>query len=127
MKSTLAFLLSTAAALLTLNSANAAPIAPSATPAATSYAELLEPVPNASETLIADDLARAQQKPLLQLVQFHHHHHHHHHHHGFFRGFGFGVGIGAPGYAYRGDCYWRLSRPYWNGRHWVRRRVRVCD
>jgi len=127
MKPTLAFLLSTAAALLTLNSANAAPIAPSATPAATSYAELLEPVPNASETLIADDLARAQQKPLLQLVQFHHHHHHHHHHHGFFRGFGFGVGIGAPGYAYRGDCYWRLSRPYWNGRHWVRRRVRVCD
>ena len=80
MKPTLAFLLSTAAALLTLNSANAAPIAPSATPAATSYAELLEPVPNASETLIADDLARAQQKPLLQLVQFHHHHHHHHHH-----------------------------------------------
>jgi len=127
MKTTLAFLLSTAAALFAVNSANAAPVAPSAAPAATSYAELLEPVPDAGHVLVADDLARAQQKPLLQLVQFRHHHHHHHHHHGFFPGFGFGIGFGAPGYAYGGDCYWRWTRPYWNGWRWVRHRVRVCD
>lgn len=36
--------------------------------------------------LLADDIAHAQQqKPLLQLAQWHHHHHHHH---GFFPGFG---------------------------------------
>jgi hypothetical protein len=122
MKTTLAFLLSTAAALFAVNTASAAPAAPSAT----SYAELLEPVPNASQTLIADDLARAQQKPLVQLVQFRHHHHHHHHHHHGFGGFGIFLG-GAPGYAYGGDCYWRWTRPYWNGWRWVRHRVRVCD
>ncbi len=53
-------------------------------PAATSYADLLEPVPDAMERLAADDAN--QPAAHLQLAQYqgnyHHHHHHHHHHHG---------------------------------------------
>lgn len=55
-----------------------------------SYAELLQPIPNAAELLSASD-AQAAQLPLaregegaVQDVQFYYHHHHHHHHH--FRG-----------------------------------------
>jgi hypothetical protein len=87
---------STAAALFALNSVNAASTAqtaPSVAPAVESCVELLEPVANASQILLADDPDRAQQKPPLQLVRWHHHHHHH----DFFRGFGFGLGFGAPG------------------------------
>jgi len=90
MKNHLAFLLCSATGLLAWNAASAAP-APSSSPQ--SYADLLEPIPNALEALIADDLARARQpKPLLQFAQFyypHHHHHnsfyHHHHHHHHYR------------------------------------------
>ena len=92
-----AVLLGGAAAVLTLNSAQAAPAAPVAQPAAQSYADLLQPVPNAVAALQADDTARAQQ-PKVQLAQYRHHHHHHH---GFFGGgphFGFGF-YGGPVYA----------------------------
>jgi hypothetical protein len=127
MKTHLAFLLSTCAGLMTLGAAQAAPAAPQSITTPQSYAELLEPVQNASEVIVADDLARANQpRPLLNLVQYyHHHHHHHHHHHGFFGGFG--LRIGPPAYAYGGDCYIRrqvyINR--WGER--VIRRVRVCD
>jgi hypothetical protein len=85
MNKRIAELLGGVAALITLNAAQA--VAPAASSqanwlAAQSYAELLNPVPNAVPLLIADDAKRAQQRPLrLQLAQFHHHHHHHHHHH----------------------------------------------
>ncbi|MFC5327110.1 hypothetical protein [Bradyrhizobium oligotrophicum] len=70
----------------TLPSANASPI-----PQASSYAELLAPIPNALSLLQADDAARAQTKAdevkLAETViirrghrHYHHHHHHHHHH-----------------------------------------------
>jgi hypothetical protein len=132
MKEHLAFLLCSATGLLAWNAACAAP-APSAAPVApASYAELLEPIPNAREALIADDLARAQQpRPLIQLVQYYHHHHHHHHHryfrhhhhhHGFFGG---GIFIAPPVYA--PSCYYQRRvyiTPY-GERVW--RRVRVCD
>jgi hypothetical protein len=59
--------------------------------AAKSYAELLEPIPNALAVLRAVDAAEAarsaQAAPTdadVTLVQYHHHHHHrvrHHHHH----------------------------------------------
>ena len=53
-----------------------------ALPQATSYAELLGSVPNATDVLKADDQARAERgEGKVQLVQFYHHHHHHHHHH----------------------------------------------
>lgn len=64
----------------------------------TSYAELLQPIPNAAALLQASD-AQMEAMPLplatagdgaVETVQFYHHHHHHgffhHHHHGYFRG-----------------------------------------
>jgi hypothetical protein len=52
---------------------------------ARSFAELLDPIPNASMVLQAEDDraaadAPADEKPLV-VAQYHHHHHHHHHHH----------------------------------------------
>ncbi len=87
-----AVLLGGVAALLTLNTAQAAPAAPipAATPSAQSYADLLQPVPDAVMALQADDAARVQAPARLELAQFRGHHHHHH---GFFGGgprFGFG-------------------------------------
>jgi hypothetical protein len=59
--------------------------------AAKSYAELLEPIPNALAVLRAVDAAEAARGAQatatdadVTLVQYHHHHHHrvrHHHHH----------------------------------------------
>lgn len=89
----LAGLLGAVAGLATMGAANAAvqgttPASP--LPAAASYAELLGPVGNASELLVADDAVRTHQSEgSIQLAQYHHHHHHHtriiirprHHHH----------------------------------------------
>ena len=52
---------------------------------ASSYADLLAPISNAKEVLIADDTARADQPARMQLAQVtlqvgHHHHHHHRYH-----------------------------------------------
>lgn len=89
----LAGLLGAVASVATLGAAHAATqqsTAVSPLPAAASYAELLSPVGNASELLVADDAARMQQSGgHIQLAQDHHHHHHtkviikksHHHHH----------------------------------------------
>jgi hypothetical protein len=92
-------------AVATLGAFNAAQAAPTPSPPPTdvlranSYAELLEPIPNAASLLKAVD----ESKPVLsadenvQLAQFyHHHHHHHHHHHGYYRG-----GYGYDGYGPR--------------------------
>lgn len=53
-----------------------------AVPVAASYADLLQPIPNAVERLRAaeaqDDLRPAQ---LIDAQYIAHHHHHHHHHH----------------------------------------------
>jgi hypothetical protein len=46
---------------------------------ASSYADLLKPIPNAVEVLKALD-AEAQPEAMVQEVQYYHHHHHHHHH-----------------------------------------------
>lgn len=99
---------------------------PQQIPNAQSYADLLDPIPNAVELLKADNFARVQQAIAVQQVQFHHHHHHHHH--SFFP-FGLGFGFGSPDYYSYGpaDCYWTWSRPYWNGYRWTRRRIEVCD
>jgi hypothetical protein len=135
MKNHIAFLLCSATGLLAFNAAYAAP-SPSAPAPAQSFADLLEPIPNAFEALIADDLSRAQQpKPLLQLAQFYHHHHHHHHHsfyphhhhhhhHGYYGG---GIVLAPPAYGYGPDCYIQrrvVVTPY--GERIVRN-VRVCD
>ena len=75
--------------------AHAAPAPTQALPPAASYAELLEPIPNASERLRLADAEAASAAPRMILAQYdvhnHHHHyyrrwrryrrHHHHHHH----------------------------------------------
>jgi hypothetical protein len=76
-------------AMATLGAFNAAEAAPTPAPAPTdvlranSFADLLEPIPNAVATLRAvDESAPAQSTDgNVQLAQFYHHHHHHHHHH----------------------------------------------
>src|SRR5471032_2668009 len=94
----IAGLLGAVAAMSSMTSANAAAPAPTQTLQATSYADLLNPVPNAVAQLIADDNARAarsrggEEIDVAQIrveVDHHHHHHsyrrrhrrHHHHHH----------------------------------------------
>ncbi|QQN63927.1 hypothetical protein JIR23_31315 [Bradyrhizobium diazoefficiens] len=86
----IAGLLGAVAALGTFGSAQATPQAtpaPSDVLQANSYADLLEPIPNAGALLQAiDEAAPATAADNVQLVQFfYHHHHHHHHHHGFYR------------------------------------------
>lgn len=71
-----------AAAALATAPAIAAPsnaVAPNV-PAATSYAELLEPIPNAVEQLRLADSDAAARPPRLIRAQYDVHHHHHHHH-----------------------------------------------
>jgi hypothetical protein len=51
---------------------------------ARSFAELLDPIPNAEKVLRAEDersdAAVGEEKPIV-MAQYHHHHHHHYHHH----------------------------------------------
>jgi hypothetical protein len=112
--------------------AQAAPAQQTELAPATTYGDLLKPVPNAVAALREDEANRGQTEPAqVQLAQFFRHHHHHHHHHGFFHHhhhhgfFGGGVVIG-PGVVGPGGC-WAWGRPYWNGFRWVRRRIWVCD
>jgi hypothetical protein len=50
-------------------------------PVAATYAELLNPIPNASERLQqADAQAEAAQPQLIEAQYVAHHHHHHHNH-----------------------------------------------
>ena len=52
---------------------------------ARSFAELLDPIPNAEKVLRAEnergsDAAVSEEKP-MEVAQYHHHHHHHYYHH----------------------------------------------
>src|SRR5579864_9029404 len=86
---TLISLLSGASALALLGSAQAS-AAPSVGESdmlqpARSFAELLEPIPNAEKVLRAEDerssnVAAGEEAP-MEMAQYHHHHHHHHHYH----------------------------------------------
>jgi hypothetical protein len=128
MNKKIALLLSGAAALSLSGTAQASTSsAPEAAPAtgAQSYAELLTPIPNAVEALIADDQRLQAQEGEAKVQLAYHHHHHHHHHHGYFRGY-YGPGPYYYGGGY-GGCYWTWGRAYWNGFRWVRPRVRVCN
>jgi hypothetical protein len=76
-------------AMATLGAFNGAEAAPTPSPAPTdilranSFADLLQPIPNAAALLRAVDESRPAQSAdeNVQLAQFYHHHHHHHHHH----------------------------------------------
>lgn len=86
-------LLGAAAALATASAANAAvPAQPEETMAATSYRDLLNPVPNPVAALQAYDKPRAEERApggtqTAQIIirRRYYHHHHHHHHHGYYR------------------------------------------
>jgi hypothetical protein len=81
----IAGLLGAVAALGGLNAAQAAPAQdPTEVLRANSFAELLEPIPNAAETLRAVDEAQLPEATVQQAQFYHHHHHHHHHHHAFY-------------------------------------------
>ena len=82
MEKKIAGLLGAVAALGSLGSAQAAPTPnPTETLRANSFAELLEPIPNASLLLQAIDESTSapSANENVQLAQYHHHHHHHHH------------------------------------------------
>jgi hypothetical protein len=85
----IAGLLGAAAALGAFNPAQAAPSpAPSDVLRASSFADLLEPIPNAAALLQAVDESAPVQPAnieLAQLVVVGRHHHHHHHHHAYRR------------------------------------------
>jgi hypothetical protein len=96
MEKKIAGVLGAVAALSTLSTAQAAP-APTTSDVlnVNSYADLLEPIPNAAKILQALD-EQAPAKPAeanVQLAQYYDpypsyrypHHHHHHHHHGYWR------------------------------------------
>jgi hypothetical protein len=90
----IAALLGAAAALTAVSATSAAAEVPAGQAPATSYRDLLEPVPNALAALKDDDMrtgdaptsegVRVSDKVII--VHHHHHrarrrHHHHHHHH----------------------------------------------
>lgn len=105
----IAGLLGAVAALGTLGAAQASP-APAPNPSdalkANSYADLLEPIPNAAKILRAlDEQAPAKlDEHNVQVAQWYHHHHHHHHHgywhhhhhHGYWYGYGPRVYVVPP-------------------------------
>ena len=74
------------AAAAPLQAANAAPPTMDAAMQASSYADLLNPIPNALALLKASGAAETQgtegaaseSEATVQQVQYHHHHHHHH-------------------------------------------------
>ncbi len=76
----LAGLLGAAAALSAVTTAQAAPASGPELPQASSYRDLLDPIPNALPLLKADDarLAETGAVRTAQVVIGHHHHHHHH-------------------------------------------------
>jgi hypothetical protein len=54
---------------------------------ARSYAELLDPIPNAIEQLKADNQRAAGLELVQYYAPYHHHHHHHHHYRRYYYGF----------------------------------------
>jgi hypothetical protein len=113
----IAGLLGAVAGIATIGAAHAAVPAPAASDglAASSYADLLAPIPNASALLQEDNAARTQKAAEMTVAQVyyqypypyygygyysHHHHHHHHnyrrysHHHHHHHNSAF---IGVPG------------------------------
>ena len=108
--------------------ATATPIPPAAT-----YADLLEPVPDAGARLAADDTMRMQGAYLVRTQywggRYHHHHHHHHHHSSqWYRDNGYywdgGDWVIMPQYHhhhYYSRRWYSDNGYYWNGWAWTRR------
>jgi hypothetical protein len=87
----LAGLLGAVATLGAMHAAQAGTSSPTDVLQVNSFAELLQPIPNAAAQLKALDEHQASQpaEAKVELAQYyvpyyHHHHHHHHHHHAFY-------------------------------------------
>jgi hypothetical protein len=80
-----------AASMIALGApASAMPAAPDVKAAlqVTSYADLLQPIPNASAVLEAADAVALEQPAVggeAEIVPVQYYHHHHHHHHAYYR------------------------------------------
>lgn len=101
MEKKIAGLLGAVATLGAFGTAQAAPTpVPGEVVKANSFAELLEPIPNAAALLKAVDESQPvpSAEPNVQLAQFYHHHHHHHHHHSFYPRYGYGGVVVVPRY-----------------------------
>jgi hypothetical protein len=86
MKRSTAMLAGAATVALAAGAVASSPAMAEPIPAAASYADLLEPVPNAMERLAVADAN--QPAAHVELAQYggpvnHHHHHHHHHQNGY--------------------------------------------
>jgi hypothetical protein len=92
-------------AVATLGAFNAAQATPSPAPSdilrANSFADLLEPIPNAAKLLQAVDESAPgpSANENVQLAQIYIEHHHHHHHHHAYRRYAPRVVIVPPGYG----------------------------
>jgi hypothetical protein len=102
-----------AAAALATTPCLAAPSAEEpAVPPAASYAELLQPIPNAVERLARSNAEIAARPPVLVEAQYvapdqeHHHHHHHHHSNDWYR---------QNGYTWSGSAW--VIRPQSHHHH----------
>ncbi len=105
-------------------------------PEAHSYADLLEPVPDARARIHADDAMAAAQPRVMPVginigINLHDHHHHHHHNARWYRGHGYfwngQVWVQGPPppptYWHHHHADWYRSNGYvWNGRGWGRPR-----
>jgi hypothetical protein len=92
---------------------------------AASYADLLEPIPNAVELLQASDFERAARPVQLIQAQYEQRHHHHHHDSGWYRQNGYYWNGGswvlgaAPHHHHHHDSGWYRQNGYqWNGSSW---------
>ena len=105
-------------AVATLGAVNASP-APMQAPnpsdilKVNSFAELLEPIPNAAELLkIVDQSTPSPSEANVELAQYYyHHHHHHHHHHSFYPRYGY------PPYGYGGGVVVEPGYPRYYRHH----------
>ena len=78
----IAGLLGAVGALASLNNVQAAtPADPTELLKARSFADLLDPIPNAMAVLKAVDEAASKKDAKVRVAQYYDHHHHHHHHH----------------------------------------------
>ena len=101
----IAGLLGAVGALASLNTAQAATTSdPTDVLKAQSFADLLEPIPNAMEKLRAVDETGSPPKLRMAQLFIEHRHHHHHHHHGYYRGYGPRI-IVRPGFRYGYRAY----------------------
>ncbi len=127
-----ALMLGAAAAALAAGPALASPPGGQsrAVPVVATYAELLEPIPDAVERLQLANAEAAARPPQLIEVQFDHHHHHHHHDHhdrvwyqqnGYIWANGGWILRPPPRPHHHHNSWWYRHNGYhWNGNAWVR-------